>query len=415
MTTSSTPPAVHTDSGNGTGVAVSLHQLTTADAAQVNGVLRRPRDLGSGGTVVSLMHPRQDVTHHRLVDALCERGYAVWTQGSRSPNNDISLLHEQALLDVAAGQQLLEDQGFDSRVVLGHSGGATLFAFYEEQAQLAPTDRLTHAPGGEPVPLAVASMPVPHGSIFLAPHPGQGELLQRLIDPSVTDEDDPLSVDPALDPYRPANGFRAAPDPSTYTDDFIATYRAAQRDRVARIDAWAQENCLANTDPGDAGTGADIEDSTTVRRGLLAHPRVVHRTDADLRSVDPSIDHNQRPYGSLFGRRPDLANYGLAGFARVVTPGSWMSTWSATTSRASFLKNAPAVHTPTLLVEFTGDQACFPADARAMYAAFNTPDKEHVRIPGMHFGQPLAKGEPSGMRLAAQRIERWLDERFPNR
>jgi hypothetical protein len=45
-----------------------------------------------------------------------------------------------------------------------------------------------------------------------------------------------------------------------------------------------------------------------------------HRTDADLRSVDLSIDPNDRPYGSLVGHRPDLTNYGLLGFGRLSTP-----------------------------------------------------------------------------------------------
>ena len=45
------------------------------------------------------MHPRQDVTHHVLVPELLARGYAVWTQGTRSVNNDLALVHEQALLD----------------------------------------------------------------------------------------------------------------------------------------------------------------------------------------------------------------------------------------------------------------------------------------------------------------------------
>lgn len=87
-------------------------------------------------------------------------------------------------------------------------------------------------------------MPVPDAAIFVAPHVGQGELLARMIDPSVTDEADPLSVDPSLDPYATANGFTTPPNSSHYTAEFVASYRTAQRQRV----------CLNR--PGSGLTGA---------------------------------------------------------------------------------------------------------------------------------------------------------------
>ena len=162
------------------------------------------------------MHPRQDVTHHPLVPLLLQAGVAVWTQHTRSVNNDLSLLHEQALLDVAAGLVFLREQGFASVLTLGHSGGGPLFAFYLEQAGLPPARRLASHPAGRPVKLPEAEMPLADGAIFLAPHPGQGQLLLHCIDPSVADEQDPMSVVPELDPYDPANGF-AEPRPARPT------------------------------------------------------------------------------------------------------------------------------------------------------------------------------------------------------
>lgn len=120
----------------------------------------------------------------------------------------------------------------------------------------------------------------------------------------------------------------------------------------------------------------------------------VYRTDADLRCVDLSIDPNDRPYGSLFGSRPDLTNYGVVGFGRLTTPEAWLSTWSAISSRAGFLRCAPAVRVPSLLIELTGDQACFPADAAAMVDALGAADVTRIRVRGKHFGGALGPDEP---------------------
>lgn len=259
------------------------------------------------------------------------------------------------------------------------------------------------------MPLADAEMPLADLMVLMAPHPGQGELLLRLIDPSVADESDPRSVDPALDPYSEANGFAPAPQPSSYSEEFLERYRAAQRARVERIDAVARERVARareaqlqykrTRDPAD-------------RRDALATELItVYRTDADPRCVDPAIDPNDRPYGSLFGSRPDLTDYGVVGFGRLTTPEAWLSTWSGLSSNAGFLRCAPAIGVPTLFIEITGDQACFPADARAMVEAIGTDDVEHVRVRGKHFGAALAEGEPTAAASAGAEIGRWLAQR----
>src|SRR4029077_16487311 len=91
------------------GVTTSVHQLPTSDGAKVAGVLRVPH---GARTVAALMHPRQDSTYHALVPYLLRAGHAVWTQGSRSPNKDLTLIHEQAVIDFAAGQAFLRERGF---------------------------------------------------------------------------------------------------------------------------------------------------------------------------------------------------------------------------------------------------------------------------------------------------------------
>jgi hypothetical protein len=384
----------------------SVHELTTADGATVRGVLAT---VPGATTVISLMHPRQDLTCHPLVPLLLQAGAAVWTQHTRSASNDLTLLHEQAILDAAAGLVHLRERGFGSIVTLGHSGGGTLYAFYLEQAGLAPAERIATTPGGHPAKLADAEMPLADGAIFLAPHPGQGQLLLACIDPSVGDEQDPMSVVPDLDPFSPANGFAEPPASSVYTEEFLARYRTAQRDRVARIDAVARGH-LART--AEARTTFGTSGNPLDRRRSLA-PKIitVFRTDADPRTVDLSLDPSERPYGSLFGKRPDLINYGLTGFGRLTTPEAWLSTWSGLSSNADFVRCAPGVTVPTLFIELTGDQAAFPADSRRMTGALGAEDLTTATVRGLHFGGPIAKGEPAGNELAAAEIIAWLAKR----
>lgn len=388
-------------------VAVSTHQLTTFDGAKVQGVLHA---LDGATTVVTVMHPRQSVTHHPMIPLLLHSGVSVWTQASRSPNNDIALVHEQTVLDVAAGHVFLRDTGFDGVVTFGHSGGGTLSAFYIEQACLEPELRLDVTPASRPIPLAGAQMPVPDGAIFLAPHPGQGQVLQHCIDPSVTDESEPMSVDPELDMYSPGNGFAEPPEPSRYSMDFLRTYRAAQRDRIARIDARAVE--LAAEASAARARFSRTKDPADRRAGLAPRIITTYRTDADPCYVDLSIDPNDRHYGSLFGRRPDLINYGLVGFGRLTTPDAWLSTWSANHTNADFVRCAAGVRLPTLYLEFSGDQAALPAASARMFDALAGEDKNRHVVRGQHFGQPIAEGEPTGYAAASVHIDRWLADRF---
>jgi hypothetical protein len=384
----------------------SVHELTTADGATVRGVLAT---VPGARTVICLMHPRQDLTHHPLVPALLAAGVAVWTQHTRSVNNDLDLVHEQALLDVAAGMVFLRSQGFSSVVPLGHSGGGTLFAYYLEQAALAGPDRIATTPGGRPTKLADAEMPTTDGVVFLAPHPGQGRLLLGCIDPSVSDEHDPLAAVPELDAFDAANGFAEPPQSSSYPAEFLERYRAAQRDRIARIDATARA-LVARAGEARAAHGR-TGDAADRRRVLAPSIITVFRTDADPRTVDLSLDPSDRPYGSLFGARPDLINYGQVGFGRLTTPEAWLSTWSGLSSYADFARCGPGVRVPTLFVELTGDQAAFPEDSRRMVGALGAADLTHVAVRGTHFGGAIAVGEPTGNQLAADRIESWLADR----
>jgi hypothetical protein len=382
----------------------SVHSLTTADGANVNGFLYRT---GGERAVCCIMHPREILATHYLVPELLKAGAAVWVQASRSAGNDTRLEHELALLDVDAGTSFLKGL-YEQIVLVGNSGGAGLYAYYIEQANLPPAQRETRTPAGRPVQLADATMVRPDLFVMVAPHPGQGILLMNSLDPSVMDERDPLSIDPALFPFSTANGFK--PDGSTYAPAFVANYRDAQRRRVEIIDAKAREmlriRMSARKASKDGGSDADR------LAGGWQHIFEVPRTDADLRNWDLNIDPTDRRVGSLWGTDPFKTNMNGVGFGRVCTPESWLSTWSGLSSRASVLRCAPGISQPTFIIRYTGDACVFPQDVDAIWEKLGTGEKGITAIRGNHHGQPLSAGEPNGQRLAGRAIREWLGGRI---
>jgi hypothetical protein len=367
-------------------------------------------------TAVFLMHPRADVSSHYLVPSLLDAGYAVLTVQSRYFNNDEDCLHEALLADAAAGMHFLRAEGFEHVVLLGNSGGGSLFCFYQSTAQTAPPDRPTHTPGGTPYDLNGLDLPLADGLLLLAAHMGEGQFLMNAIDPSVTDESDPMSCDPGLDMYNPVNGFRRLPEESRYSQQWLASYRTAQRDRVARIDALAREQITANRLYADLASNdwfaeLPVQQQIAIeRRGATGRYLMIARTDADPASLDLTIKPSQRGVGSLQGPRPDLQNYRPGYFAHCMTPEGWLSTWSGLSSRAALSGTVPGITIPTCLLGYSADNAVLPEDTERIYALSPASDKELHHIDGDHFGVG-SKGKAA----ASQAVLAWLRERYPTR
>ena len=386
------------------GTAARPVALRTADFAATGGTLYQ---MGRSDTVVCIMHPREFMACHYLIPDIVGAGVAAWSQSPRSVGNDMRLEHEVALQDVAAGLRFLREAGFTRIVLCGNSGGSGLFALYAQQSALPPADRILRTPGGRPTGLDTLDMPAIHGMILLAPHPGQGALLLGCIDPSVVDEDDPLSVDPALDPFDPAHGYAPHPAPTRYDPAFVTRFRAAQRNRVERLDAQARTLIHTRMEARravKAGTGGPAAQRIAAHTPIMT----VWRTDADLRCFDLTLDPSDRAYGSLWGRDPFASNYGAVGFARVCTPESWLSTWSGLSSHALLARTAPAITQPTLLIEYTGDQCCFPSVIEEIAAALGSTALQRERVRGDHHGRALHRDEEPGRAVAGRLVAAWL-------
>lgn len=396
-------------------------QLYASDLGKSRGVLWKP-PRGNPRTCVIMAHPRVDFSMHYSIPFWVEAGFAAFGFNTRYLNNDAAMLHENLLLDIAAGIRFLrEEEGFERIVMLGNSGGGSLFSYYHAQAVTPKGARVAAPPGGGPPDLNQHDLPLADGFIVLAAHPGQGIVLMNCLDAAAADESDPNATDPALDMYAEDNGFRTPPAESRYAPGFLERYRAGQRARCARIDAIARRHIAEAADARARMRAADFAESDAQRRSYVARramaPRfmIVYRTQANPNYCDLSLDPSERAVGSIISPRPDLANYSAFGLGRIVTPDAWLSTWSGLSSYARTAENLPKVAVPTIVVGAGADQDIFPFDVHAEHAASGAHDKTIVFIEGAdHFmragGKKSNLGDPRPRLMKV--LTEWTRERF---
>jgi pimeloyl-ACP methyl ester carboxylesterase len=403
-------------------VRQTVVQVYAADGGKSRGLLYLP-PRGAPRTVVIVAHPRADMAQHYSIPYWVEAGFAALALNTRYQNNDSTMLHENLLLDVAAAIRYLRDEaGFTQILMLGNSGGGSLFAYYDAEARKPTGERVAAPPGGGPPDLNQFELPPADGFIILAAHPGQGKILTGMLDPAVVDEADPFATDPDLDMYDARNGFAMPPAVSRYAPDWLAHYRAAQSARVARLDAIARRHIEESRGSRNVARAADFAQAAPELRNFMQRrmmaPRVmiVYRTLANPNYYDLTLEPSERVLGSIFAARPDLFNYHAVGLSRVVTPEAWLSTWSGNSSLANLARNLPRVTIPTLLVGGMADQDIFPSDVQAAYEQSGASDKRIEFIEGAdHFmragGVKAHLGDPRPRLMKL--LTAWARERFP--
>lgn len=324
-------------------------------------------------------HYNVDFAEHYLSPFIAERGFGFLGWNTRFRGADHFFQLDRALVDIGAGIAWLREHGAEVVVLLGNSGGGSLMAAYNAQCQ--------HGVLAEQfgVPLLPEVHELPPGDLYvsLAAHPGRPEVLTSWLDPSVTDETDPTSVDPELDMY--AEGRRPPFDP-----EFVARYRAAQRARNQRVTDWARTE-LARL------TAAGIPD----RLFLLP------RTWADLRFVDPALDPSDRPTPLCYRGDPRQANAGVTGVGAINTLRSWLSMWSLETSQCRSELHLAALTMPALVIQATADSGVFPSDAATIFDQIAAADKTRQDVAGEHYFRDV----PGAREEVASVIADWVGRR----
>ena len=343
------------------------------------GLYHAPRG-GRPKTAFIATHYNVDFSEHYLGEFMARRGFGFLGWNTRFRGNESFFILEQALIDIGVGVRWLrEEAGVDTVVLLGNSGGGSLMAAYHSQA-VDPS--IVPVTGGA-VPDAANELLPGDLYVSLNSHPGRPEVLTAWMDPSVTDENDPVARDPALDMYDEANG-------PPYAPEFVTRYRAAQEARNHRITAWAR---------------SELE--RLGRSGMYDRVFTMQRTWADLRLMDASLDPSDRPIGVCYAGDPKWANYSPFGIGHCNSLRTWLSMWSLETSPCRGAPHLEKIGIPALVIQSMADTGVFPSDAKTIHEHIAATDKTLDFMPGDHYLQ-----EPGDARDdAADRIAAWVSKR----
>ncbi|HEY0576741.1 MAG TPA: hypothetical protein VGD73_21765 [Pseudonocardia sp.] len=346
-------------------------------------LLRGERD---SDTVVVAMHPIGSPAYLPLFPELARTGLHVIGCANRYSIGDSALQMENVLLDLGecvrdARQRL----GYQRVVLAGWSGGGSPMMGYQAEAE-KPT--ITRTAAGEPTLLADIELPKADGVLLLAAPRSRHRLLTDFLDASVTNELEPeRGRDTEFDLYHPAN-----PNQPPYAADFLAAYRARQRERSQQITEFAQ---------------AKLAQFRAAGRPHDEHAFVVHGTMADPRWLDPTVDPNgRRPRWSYLGD-PSVANTSPGALMRFTTARSWLSQWSLDTAQVDAGDAAPRVSVPVLVLMNGRDDAVPPSHPKQVFDAVPHGDRELVELPeANHYFS--GADQKSHLTMAADLVHDWM-------
>jgi hypothetical protein len=348
---------------------------------------------------IVVMHRTSNFMSALACTELSARGFAVLCMNPRSDNNEAAVRFETIPLDVRAGVQYLRNQPGITRIVLwGWSGGGATMTLYESVAENGVS--VCQGPGklvqcGD----ELAGLPSADGLILVDAHPGNPVNGVRSLNGAVTNEDRPDRLDPALNPYSPANGYNPA-GPSKYSEEFKARYFKAQADRMNRLIALALDR-QAQMRKG-AYLYAD-DDAFIVPRGvggrLMQLDPSVHRSTAKPRQLlknDGTIVTQIVESVRRAAPRIAAANLTFENGTLFLTIKSFLSA-NATRGTDSMdgidycsSNNSPPCHLPRirvpLLVAAMGAHY-FIRDNEIHYELAASPDKDFIVIEGAEHGQ----------------------------
>ncbi len=356
------------------------------DAVVLQGQLMRGE--APSTTVLVVMHPVGSPAYLPIFAQLAREGHHILACGTRYWNGDASLQMENVLIDLAACvRHAREKLGYAKIVLLGWSGGGSIMAGYQAEAERRV---ITQTAAGEETPLATTDLIRADALMLVASHRSRHHLLTGQLDASILDERNPDVRAHALNLYDPEN-----PAQPPYDAAFVETYRAAQIARSRRITADVKERLHALRRRG---------------RPHDEHCFLVAGTMADPRWLDADLEPNGRRVNQTYLGEPRIVNDSPVALGRYTCLRSWLSQWSYDDAQVDSVDAAPRITVPSLIVTAGADDACPVSHTDAIFSALGSSDKQACTIEGAshYFSGPDGK-----LHLAAASaiMTDWLQQR----
>jgi pimeloyl-ACP methyl ester carboxylesterase len=345
------------------------------------------------------MHRTSNFMSALACTELSRRGFAVLCMNPRSDNNEAMVRFETIPLDVRAGVQFLKNQQGITKIILwGWSGGGATMTLYQSVAEAGAS--VCQGPGklvqcGN----ELAGLPPADGLILVDAHPGNPVNAIRSLNPAVTDEARPDRLDPALDPFSPANGYNPNGS-SSYSEDFKKRYFKAQAERMNRLIKMAQDRQTRMKNGTHLYSDDDVFVVPRAVGGRLmqldlsvhhatARPQKLLKNDGTI--VTGYVESVRRAAPQLAAENKTFANGALfltiRSFlsANAIRATDSMDGIDHCSSNNSPPCNLPRIRVPLLVAAMSAHY--FIRDNEIHYELAASPDKDFVVVEGAEHGQ----------------------------
>lgn len=241
-------------------------------------VLYEPANPGPKAQIaVFAMHSALDYLNHSSCTQLSRRGYRVLcANNSNDKSGDFNDGNwDRVLLTAKAAVTFLRGYPGIKKIVLwGHSGGASVMTAYQNVAENGVKACQDDIKVWK-CPDSLAGMPPADGVILGDPNWGIANDVLTGIDPAVGN-DNGMKINPAIDMYNPANGFK--PAGSKFSPEFIRRFTAAQGARNNAVIELALKRQAAIK----AGKGIYAENEPFIIAGAVFTGNKLYASDTSL-------------------------------------------------------------------------------------------------------------------------------------